>query len=277
MSSNAGPASSGQAASGAAAAASVSWQMPVPAWDAHMHVEVLPGHPWDSPPERALRLMDEAGVERAAIMPYSEVDRASARELERGAAVAAAHPGRFLLFARLHPGDPGAACELLEHAVRDLGYVGLKLHPVGSRVAPADERTVALVRKAASLGLPTLFHCGDEPLTLPSDIGPLAERAPEAAILLGHAGGYFHGPQALEWARRCPNLFLETSATPDLRSLRRALDELGPGRVIFGSDGPGCLPRLELHKLRLALRGHEGSAAELLRENLRRLLPPGGR
>jgi predicted TIM-barrel fold metal-dependent hydrolase len=232
----------------------------------------MPGHAWDSPPGRVLALMDAAGIERGVIMPYVEIDRNGAAQLELGARHAAEHPGRFLLFARLHPGARDAS-ELLEHAVRDLGYVGLKLHPVGSEVAPADELTVRLVRTAAALGVPTLFHCGDEPLTLPADIGPLAERVPEAAILLGHAGGYFHVAQAVEWAQRCPNLYLETSATPDLTGLRRALDTLGPSRLIFGSDGPGCLPALEVHKLRLLLRGHAASAADLARDNLRRLLP----
>jgi hypothetical protein len=247
--------------------------LPVRPWDAHMHLQALPGHPWDSPPQRVLALMDGAGIERAVIMPYSEVGRENASLLEQDAAVAAAHPGRFLPFARLHPGEGGAAEELLEHAVRDLGYVGLKLHPVGSRVAPADPRCVGLVRKAAALGVPVLFHCGDEPLTLPEDIGPLAEQVPEATILLGHAGGYFHTASALEWARRCPNLMLETSATPDLRTLRRAMDQLGPGRFVFGSDGPGCAPRLELHKIRLLLGGHEAAAPDVLRDNLRRMLP----
>jgi uncharacterized protein len=249
------------------------WPLPTPAWDAHMHVHKLPGHPWDSPPERALALMDACGVEKAVIMPYNEIGHENGAQLELDAEMAATYPGRFLLFARLHPGEGGGAEELLEHAVRDLGYVGLKLHPVGSKVAPADPRCVNLVRKAAALGVPVLFHCGDEPLTLPEDIGPLAERVPEATILLGHAGGYFHVPSALEWARRCPNLVFETSATPDLRTMRRAIDQLGPERFVYGSDGPGCVPRLELHKVRLLLRGHEAAASQVLCDNLRRLLP----
>jgi len=246
---------------------------PCPVWDAHMHVHVLPGHKWDSPPERALRVMDPVGIEKAVIMPYSEIDLSSREELELGARYAAEYPGRFLLFARLHPGEGSGAEELLEWAVKDLGYVGLKLHPVGNHLSPTDPRTVNLVRKAAQLGLPTLFHCGDEELTLPDDIGPLAERVPEAAILMGHCGGYFHANSALEWAKRCPNLYFETSAIPDLRLLRRALDTLGPHRLIWGSDGPGCLPYLELHKMLAILPGFERHAPDLFRDNLRRLLP----
>ena len=246
--------------------------LPVPIWDAHMHVHVIEGHPWNSPPERALAVMDPVGIEKAVIMPYVEVSHENAGQLELDASYAARFPERFLLFARLHPGEDGGAGELLDHAVSDLGYVGLKLHPVGSRIHPTDPRTVRLVRKAARLGLPTLFHCGDEELTLPDDIGPLAERCPEATIILGHAGGYFHGDDAITWARRCPNLVIETSATPDLRVLKRALDELGPHRVIFGSDGPGCLPYLEIFKLYQLLPGFERYTADLFRDNLRRLL-----
>lgn len=245
----------------------------VPLWDAHMHVHEIPGHPWDSPPERAIAVMDAAGISRAVIMPYTEIDHESVELLHQGAAWSARFPGRFLLFARLHPHEGGGAAELLHQAVAELGYVGLKLHPVGSRIAPTDPRTVGLVRAAAALGLPTLFHCGDEELTLPDDIGPLAEKVPEAQIILGHAGGYFHVEDALNWAKRCPNVHLEISATPDLRTLRRMMDEVGPDRLLFGSDGPGCLPVLEKHKALLLLKGHASSAEALFSGNLRRLLP----
>lgn len=256
-------------------------ELPFELWDAHMHVHALPGHKWDSPPERALAVMEPVGISRAVIMPYSEIDLESREQLEIDAGYAAAHPGRFLLFARLHPGEGGGIEELLEYAVTSLGYVGLKLHPVGSRIAPTDPRTVSLVRCAARLGLPVLFHCGDETLTLPDDIGPLAEKVPEANILLGHCGGYFHTRSALEWAQRCPNLYFETSATPDVRVLKEAFHTIGPHRLIWGSDGPGCLPYLEVFKMLLALEGYESSTQEVFRDTLRRLLtrlpetPPG--
>lgn len=247
--------------------------LPFEVWDAHMHVHPIPGHRWDSPPERALKVMEPVGISKAVIMPYSEIDLESRQELDDGAAYARAFPGRFILFARLHPGEGGGIEELLQWSVEHLGYVGLKLHPVGSQLAPTEARTVSLVRKAAQLGLPVLFHCGDEALTLPDDIGPLAERVPEAAILMGHCGGYFHTRSALEWAKRCPNLYFETSATPDVNILKEALHELGPGRLIWGSDGPGCLPYLEVYKMLLAMEGYEKALQDVFRDNLMRLLP----
>jgi uncharacterized protein len=47
-------------------------------------------------------------------------------------------------------------------------------------------------------------------------------------------------------------VYLETSAMPYPAQIRRAIDTIGPERVLFASDGPGCLPKLEVHKVRLA-------------------------
>ena len=80
----------------------------------------------------------------------------------------------------------------------------------------------------------------------------LAEAVPEANIILGHMGGYFHVEEAIEVAARLPNVYLETSAMPYPGMIRRAIDAVGAHRMLFASDGPGCLPSLEVQKVRLA-------------------------
>jgi predicted TIM-barrel fold metal-dependent hydrolase len=129
---------------------------------------------------------------------------------------------------------------------------GLKLHPTSTLAHPADEWSLRLIRRAAEYGAATLFHCGDDPLTAPLAVARAAERCPEATIIAGHMGGYFHGDEMLEVAARFPNLVLETSAMPYPALIRRAVDLLGAERVIFGSDGPVGHPKLEIHKVRLA-------------------------
>jgi hypothetical protein len=108
------------------------------------------------------------------------------------------------------------------------------------------------MRRAAAHQAPVLFHCGDEALTTPLQIAQAAEAVPEATIILGHMGGYFHVDEAIEVAVRYPNIYLETSAMPYPNQIRRAVDVVGARHVLFASDGPGCLPRLEVHKVRLA-------------------------
>jgi len=212
---------------------------------------------WDSPPERIVALMDRAGIDRAVIMPYGEIHPTDPSLLEETIAACQAFPERLIAFARMHPAGGAAGIALFERSVRSGAVKGLKFHPVGSMTHPVDPGHIAFTEKAAELGVPVLFHCGDEEWTLPHQIGRLARQVPEAKIILGHMGGYFHVEDAIRVAEEHPNCFLETSATPDPRLIERAVERLGAERLIFGSDGPGCLPALELAKIRLLGLGPE--------------------
>lgn len=225
--------------------------------DSHTHVHSLPGYWWDSPPERLIGLMDEAGIEQSIIMPYGEVRPDNLSLLKYTIECVKKFQGRLIGYARMHPAGGERSVAVFEQAVREEGIKGLKLHPVGTMVHPGDPLTVMLVRKAAELGVPVLFHCGDEEWTLPFQIERLIEQVPEARVILGHMGGYFHTADAIAVAARYPNCYLETSATPDPRVIREAVARLGPEKIIFGSDGPGCLPALEVKKIRLLQLGRE--------------------
>jgi uncharacterized protein len=239
--------------------------------DSHTHVDESPGLGWIDPPEAILALMDEAGIERAVIMTYADAPVLSEGALEYIADVVARFPDRFYGYARIHPRLGDRSVALLERAVRDYGLKGLKLHPVSSLAHPADEPTHALLRAAAGLGVPVLFHCGDEPLTTPFELEYAAAACPDTTVIFGHMGGYFHPAEALRVAQRHRNVYLETSAMPYPEWIRRAVDALGPERVLYASDGPGCDPRLEVYKVRRAGLAPEQERA-LFAGNIRRLL-----
>jgi uncharacterized protein len=193
------------------------------------------------------------------------------RALDLIAEACNAHPGRLFGFARMHPWYGQEAVDWLEHAITELGFKGLKLHPVSTLAHPASEDTKRLIEKAAEHAAPTLFHCGDEPMTTPLEIAEVASACPEAVIILGHMGGYLHVDEALEVAERYPNIFLETSAMPYPDKIREAVERIGAERVIYGSDGPVCSPRIEVEKVRLA--GLDARAERLvLGENMQRLV-----
>ncbi len=225
--------------------------------DSHTHVQSIPGHMWDSPPERLLKLMDEANIEKSVIMPYAEIEPDDLSLLDYTIECVEKYSERLIGYARMHPAGEEKGVEIFAQAVESKKIKGLKFHPVGSMIHPADPRTVMFVEKAAQLNVPTLFHCGDEEWTLPFQIEKLMEKVPAAKIILGHMGGYFHIKDAILVAERNPNCFLETSATPDPRLIADAIEKLGAERVIFGSDGPGCLPALEVEKIKLLELGAE--------------------
>lgn len=219
--------------------------------DSHTHVDQVPALGWLDPAEALIEKLDAAGIARAIVMPYTELPEVNPRALEDLAEQIARYPDRLTGYVRLHPWYDEAPA-LLDRAIHVYGMKGLKLHPVGSLDHPASALTLRLIRQAAAYGAPVLFHCGDEPLTTPLQIAQAAEQVPEAQIILGHMGGYFHTEEAIETAARVSNLLLETSAMPYPRLIRRAIDTIGPERVLFASDGPGCSPRLEVHKVELA-------------------------
>jgi uncharacterized protein len=217
--------------------------------DSHTHADEATSLGWIDPPETILKLLDEAGIDKAVIMTY--VDAQDEAPLDYIAAAVARYPARLVGYARIHPGSENAEA-LLEKAVGERGFKGLKLHPVSNLSHPADEATHRLMRKAAELRVPVLFHCGDEPFTTPFELEYAAVAVPEATVIFGHMGGYFHAEQAIEVAQRRPNVYLETSAMPRPALISQALRAIGPERILFASDGPGCDPRLEVYKVQRA-------------------------
>ncbi len=116
------------------------------------------------------------------------------------------------------------------------GAVGLKLHPSWDGFRADDRRLDVYLRRAGEAGRPVAIHsaAGDAD---PKYIRRLAERFPAVPVLLYHT--YLGLPEgrrrAARHAREQPNLYLETSWC-SCDEVRRLVDEVGPDRVLFGSD-----------------------------------------
>lgn len=219
--------------------------------DAHLHVDNVPALGWNMEAALCIDRMDEAGIDKGIIMTIVDAPAVNPEGIGLIADACAQYPDRLWAFARVHPWYGARSAELLEQAF-ELGFKGLKLHPVSTIAHPSGEDTLRLMRIAVAHNAPTLFHCGDEPMTTPLAVAAAAEVIPEAPVILGHMGGYFHVDEAIEVAERVPNLILETSAMPYPAKIREAVERIGADRVMYGSDGPVCSPRLEVEKVRLA-------------------------
>lgn len=240
--------------------------------DFHTHVDRAELFGWIDPPEKLIPLLDDAGIEMAAVMTYVDLPGVNPNALEYVADAVARYPDRLVGFVRLNPNHRGAALDILARAVDEFAFRGVKLHPTTTLANPADEPTVELMRACGEQGLPVLFHCGDDPMTTPQSIAAGAARAPDTTVVLGHMGGYFHVDEAIDMAERHQNVYLETSAMPYPWKIAEAVRRIGAHRVLYASDGPGCNPRLEVQKVRiLGLPAEDerlvlgGNAARLLR------------
>jgi len=88
---------------------------------------------------------------------------------------------------------------------------------------------------------------------------------------MAHMGGYYHYEAVLQAAGSCRNLYVDTSAIPypwiSAKQWRRSA-HIG---CCLPVTGPGCLPALEVEKVRLAELASEDEAL-VFSGNIQRLL-----
>ena len=66
----------------------------------------------------------------------------------------------------------------------------------------------------------------EAPLSTPLSVARTAAACPDATIVLGHMGGYFHVDEAIDVAERYGNVVLETSAMPYPDKIRTAVERI---------------------------------------------------
>ena len=195
-----------------------------------------------------LGLMQEAGVDRAVIVPPSlDGDRN-----DLALAAAKAHPDRFAVMGRLLLDKPGAR-EKLDAMKTQRGMLGARLTFHRDNDRPFLTNGVAdwLWPEAERLKLPVMVHA---PERLPQ-IGAIAERHPGLTIIVDHMGFAREtmdeeakaGAERLAALARHQNVFVKVSAIPCYSTqpypyanlhepIRRIVDAFGPRRSIWGSD-----------------------------------------
>ena len=198
--------------------------------------------------------LDRHGVARAMLIASVAGDEASV------AAAVARHPGRFVGAFMFNPNAPETDARI-ERAFGELGLRTACLFPAMHGYALDDETVAAVCRAAERHRRAVFVHCGllsvgvRKKLGLPNRfdlrkgdplaVAAIASRHPGVPFVIPHFGaGLFR--EALMAADAASNIVLDTSSsnswikfTPAL-TLRdvfaRALDCVGPGRLLFGSD-----------------------------------------
>jgi predicted TIM-barrel fold metal-dependent hydrolase len=204
-------------------------------FDAHTHLGGNDPEGWRCAPDEllsALALVDA----RAVVFPLMEqVGYRAANDAVLAAA--AASEGRLVPFCRLDPGaDPVVELERCLAA----GARGVKLHPRAERFDLRHPGVAAVFAVAAEHRLPVTIHSGLGIPSLGRDALRLAERFPEAPLILAHVG-----VTDLAWIWRHlpdhPSLFFDTAWWNPADHL--ALLALAPpGQVLLASDAPFGTP-----------------------------------
>ena len=214
--------------------------------------------------ERAEKLLNKAGIDRAVIFP---VDYDDYRQPNKEIAEIAAKNKRFIGFARLRNNAPNNGAQL-EYAVKELGLRGLKISNIPTR---------EIMNKVRELKIPVIAHSGMG--LAPIQYEGVVDCYPEVTLILAHLGfdqnvsNMFAFPQQANYmARRYKNVYLDTSAAIWIQhTLEQAVAEVGADKLIFGSDGPWFSPSIILACLR-ELELPERDMRKILYENIAGIL-----
>jgi hypothetical protein len=185
-----------------------------------------------------------------------------------------AHPDFFIGFCFLNPrlGERAMQREV-ERAV-ERGFRGLKLE-ISNNARDACMRPV--MRLAERHGLVVLQHSWRQTNIRerrfhsdPADTVVLARRFPNVQVIMAHLTGC--GVAGVLAARGVDNLFVDTSgAAPEEGLVAYAVEQLGAGRILYGSDWPIRDLPVAIARITGARLGRSAER-RILGENARRLL-----
>jgi len=200
--------------------------------------------------ERALPLMDEAGVDRAVVVPPSWPGDRNDYALE----AAKRYPDRFAVMGRIPLRNPESA-ELLPKWREQPGMLGVRLTFIGPAGKWLEDGTADWFWPAAEkAGLPVMFLAPGRG----SDMARVAERHPQLALIVDHMSmslsveairaGNFQGAidDTLALAKY-PNVSVKLSGTANYSKepyphrdlnphIKRLFDAFGPQRSYWGTD-----------------------------------------
>jgi len=225
----------------------------IPVIDCHAHAGIarLSGtkddltDPWNAvaDPETILQHAQEAGINQTVIFPIYNTTYEKANE--EIAEICGRHPGRFIAFADHSPAtEAGRIRSLMLRECHDLGVRG-----IGEM---EEEPNAELLEVAKELRLPILIHPPQERVAPFYDFVPTN---PDVNFIVAHLGSsgsedFDEHLAAISLAKCYPNVYLDTSNVVLTRYLKMAIEELGPEKILFGSDEPESDCRLEIFKIR---------------------------
>ncbi len=160
------------------------------------------------------------------------------------------YPTRFFGLVGIDPFQGMDGVRALEHAVKELGFIGAHLYPHWFELAPNQAKYYPFYSKCIELGIPiqmqvgqSLIYAKDNPcrsVGRPIYIDDIACDLPELKIIGSHVGIPWHDEMiAMAWKH--DNVYMATDAhSPKYwpESVWKYINSYGQDKVIFGTDFP---------------------------------------
>lgn len=191
-----------------------------------------------------LNTMGELGVDQAVLIPGHGYLRPNGNAdtiavNDRIAAYRDRNPDRFpVALGVVEPLHGKESIRELHRIKDELGLAGVSFHARFQGVATNSGLVLTLAREMAALGLVPFVHAADA--SRDEDwwkVQDFADAIPEVPVVALDAFTTSEKSwEALRVARQTPNLYFDTSVSSGLHFVLPVLNEVGPERIIFGTD-----------------------------------------
>ena len=210
----------------------------MPVIDAHSHLGECRVFGLDSSEEYLLGGWNDNDIDIGLVQPYPGANSAHDTH-DRIAQMAKDNPGRIFGIASINPHqDAQDYFNELSRCVKELGFVGVKLHTIGHAMYPAGADGTTVFDSASQLGIPVMIHTGPGiPFAAPSAVVPQLQAFPQVPVVLAHAGHGIFSDEATEVAKAYPQVSLEPSWCA-FYNIGGMVQAIGASRVMLGTDLP---------------------------------------
>ena len=237
-------------------------------------------------PEDYISMMDRCGIERSLLIAQRSGDmriKGSAHmPTDYIAGLIEAHPNRFSGMIGVDPSKIMESLAEVEHAVRDLGFVGAHLYPHWFDEAPDAAKYYPFYAKCCELDVPIQMQVGhclvyNPHRRLPSVAHPIcldriAMDFPDLKLIGIHIG-YPWYEEMISVAWKHANVYIGLDAyAPKYwpEATRHYMNSFGQDKVIFGTDWPVVDPERAMSDI-AHMEWKPNSKRKVLRDNALKL------
>tara|TARA_B100000123_G_scaffold251024_1_gene210365 strand:- start:1030 stop:1902 length:873 start_codon:yes stop_codon:yes gene_type:complete len=237
-------------------------------------------------PEDYISMMDRCGIERSLLIAQRSGDmriKGSAHmPTDYIAGLIEAHPNRFSGMIGVDPSKIMESLAEVEHAVRDLGFVGAHLYPHWFDEAPDAAKYYPFYAKCCELDVPIQMQVGhclvyNPHRRLPSVGHPIcldriAMDFPDLKLIGIHIG-YPWYEEMISVAWKHANVYIGLDAyAPKYwpEATRHYMNSFGQDKVIFGTDWPVVDPERAMNDI-ANMEWKPNSKRKVLRDNALKL------
>jgi predicted TIM-barrel fold metal-dependent hydrolase len=225
-------------------------------------------------PEKLVELMNRYGIDKAVIstLNFSDCDGGN----EEVAKAVKMYPNRFIGFCVANPKAGEAVLDELKTAIMKADFKGLRLYPADHGYRFDEDPAWQLLMEEAlkqklviSIPVRLIANFG-MPVCPPSEIGKVANRFPEAKIIIDGVN-YGEYRETVQVMKKYNNTFFEASCFQYLGGVEHLVSTFGAGRVLFGTGLPLQYPACGFARIEKAEIAEEEKAL-IMGENIKKLL-----